>query len=198
MFDLDLVSLYPSIIMSLNIGHETYVSRIINDDTDDDRWSLKELKEYNDNIDITIEFNTLERKEVKIKDLIKYIESNDFTITPNGTIYSTNKQSVLSSVLNIWFKERVKYKDKMKEYKKNNDKENANKYHIMQYTMKILLNSLYGATALPSFRYGMSYSILSEAITLSGHRIIQESALVANRHMNGVIKGTIPKETLLN
>ena len=57
--------------------------------------------------------------------------------------------------------------------------------------MKILLNSLYGATALPSFRYGMNQSILSEAITLSGHRIIQESALCANRHMNKVMRGEI-------
>jgi len=49
-----------------------------------------------------------------------------------------------------------------------------------------LLNSLYGATALGSFRYGNV--VLSEAITLSGQRIIQESALAANRHMNKVIK----------
>ena len=44
--------------------------------------------------------------------------------------------------------------------------------------MKILLNSLYGATALPSFRYGMNFQTLRvKSITLSGHRIIQESAL---------------------
>jgi len=54
--------------------------------------------------------------------------------------------------------------------------------------MKILLNSLYGALALPSFRYGSI--ILSESITLSGQRIIQESALTANRHMNKLIKGS--------
>ena len=54
--------------------------------------------------------------------------------------------------------------------------------------MKIILNSLYGATALPSFRYGMNLSILSEAITLSGHRIIQESALCANTHMNKLMR----------
>ena len=60
--------------------------------------------------------------------------------------------------------------------------------------MKILLNSLYGATALPSFRYSLSLSILSEAITLTGHRIIQESALVANRHINKVIKGKVKLE----
>jgi hypothetical protein len=34
-------------------------------------------------------------------------------------------------------------------------------------------------------------SILSEAITLSGWRIIQESALVANRHMNKVLRNQI-------
>ncbi len=48
--------------------------------------------------------------------------------------------------------------------------------------MKILLNSLYGATALGSFRYGNV--VLSESITLSGQRIIQESVLFANTHMN--------------
>ena len=36
-----------------------------------------------------------------------------------------------------------------------------------------------------------NYSILSEAITLTGHRIIQESALCANRHMNKVIRNEI-------
>ena len=65
---------------------------------------------------------------------------------------------------------------------------------ILQYTMKILLNSLYGATALPSFRYGNV--ILSEAITLTGQRIIQESALCVNRHMNKVIRNKIKLEIM--
>jgi hypothetical protein len=43
--------------------------------------------------------------------------------------------------------------------------------------------------ALGSFRYGNV--ILSEAITLSGQRIIQESALTANRHMNKVLREEI-------
>ena len=75
---------------------------------------------------------------------------------------------------------------------KAGDTVGGEKYHLLQYTMKILLNSLYGATALPTFRYGNV--ILSEAITLSGQRIIQESALCANRHMNQVIRGEIKLE----
>jgi len=78
-----------------------------------------------------------------------------------------------------------------KSYKAGNSEE-GEYYHLVQYTMKILLNSLYGALALPSFRYGSI--ILSESITLSGQRIIQESALCANRHMNKVIKNEIKLE----
>ena len=104
-------------------------------------------------------------------------------------MFSTERQSVLSTILAKWFNERVYYKGEMKKsYKSGNDDLGAS-FHMKQYTMKILLNSLYGATALPSFRYGNI--ALSKAITLSGQRIIQESALCANRHMNKVIKGEI-------
>jgi DNA polymerase elongation subunit (family B) len=96
-------------------------------------------------------------------------------------MYSTERQSVLSTILAKWFDERVYYKNEMKKAFKSKDNELGAKYHMKQYTMKILLNSLYGATALSSFRYGNR--ILSKSITLSGQRIIQESALYANTHM---------------
>jgi hypothetical protein len=54
----------------------------------------------------------------------------------------------------------------MKKAYKSGDTEKGEYNHLMQYTMKILLNSLYGATALPSILdMVMSLSILSEAIT---------------------------------
>ena len=100
---------------------------------------------------------------------------------------TTNRESVLSTILKKWFDERVLYKNEMKKAYKSGNKELGAAFHMKQYTMKILLNSLYGATALGSFRYGNV--ILSEAITLSGQRIIQESALTANSHINKVMKG---------
>ena len=106
-------------------------------------------------------------------------------------MFKTDRVSTLSIILKKWFQERVEYKNLMKKAYKAGDKEKGEYYHLMQYTMKILLNSLYGATALPSFRYGMNYAILSEAITLSGWRVIQESALAANKHMNKVVKGEV-------
>ena len=77
----------------------------------------------------------------------------------------------------------------MKKAYKAKDNGLGAKFHMKQYTMKILLNSLYGATALSSFRYGNR--TLSKSITLTGQRIIQESALCANRSMNKEIKGEL-------
>ena len=191
MFDEDLTSLYPSIIMSLNIGRETFKGRIIDADDRNNRLGLNDLKERDPEEELLIENDKKQQTRVNVGKLIAMIEQNNFAISANGCLFSTNKESTLSTVLNKWFDERVKYKNEMKKAFKSGDKEKGAYYHLMQYTMKILLNSLYGATALPSFRYGMSLSILSEAITLSGHRIIQESALCANRHMNKVLRGEL-------
>lgn len=191
MFDEDLTSLYPSIIMSLNIGKETYAGRIIDADDRNNRLGLNDLKSKDSDETLLLENPKGKQAQVEVSKLIDIIESQNWTISANGSMFKTDRESTLSTILRKWFQERVDYKNLMKKAYKAGDKEKGEYYHLMQYTMKILLNSLYGATALPSFRYGMSYSILSEAITLSGHRIIQESALAANKHMNKVMKGEI-------
>jgi DNA polymerase elongation subunit (family B) len=191
MFDEDLTSLYPSIIMSLNIGRETFVGRIIDADDRNNRLGLNDLKKRDPEEELLIRNSKDKSTRVNVGRLVAMIEQNNFSISANGSIFSTEKESTLSTVLNKWFDERVDYKNKMKKAFKSGDKVMGDYYYLMQYTMKILLNSLYGATALPGFRYGLPESILSEAITLSGHRIIQESALCANKHMNKVIRNEI-------
>ena len=189
MFDEDLTSLYPSIIMSINIGKETFVGRIIDADDRNNRLGLNDLKERDHLEELLVENSKRKQTYVNVGRLVSMIEQNNLAVAANGSMFRTDKEAVLSTILKKWFKERVVYKNAMKKAYKAGDKEAGEYNHLMQYTMKILLNSLYGATALPSFRYGMNQSILSEAITLSGHRIIQESALCANRHMNKVMRG---------
>ena len=194
MFDEDLTSLYPSIIMTINIGKETFVGRIIDADDRNNRLGLNDLIEKDPNEELLVENPKGMQTRVTAKQLVDIIKSSNLAVAANGSMFRTDKESVLSTILKKWFEERVLYKGRMKKAYKSGDKEKGEYNHLMQYTMKILLNSLYGATALPSFRYGMNYAILSEAITLSGHRIIQESALCANRHMNEVLRGNIKLE----
>jgi len=185
-FDEDLTSLYPSIIMTINIGKETMVGRIIDADDRNNRLGLNDLKCRDYAEELIVENLKRNRTKVNIGRIVAMVEQNDLSISANGVMFSTDRESVLSTILKKWFDERVKYKNEMKKAYKDGNKELGAAFHMKQYTMKILLNSLYGATALGSFRYGNV--ILSESITLSGQRIIQESALAANRHMNKVIK----------
>ena len=187
MFDEDLTSLYPSIIMTINIGKETMVGRIIDEDDRNNRLGLNDLKSRDSEELLIIENTKRKRTQMSVGELVSFITGNNLALSANGVFFRTDKESVLSTILKKWFDERVLYKGKMKTAYKAGDEELGAGYHMKQYTMKILLNSLYGATALGSFRYGNV--ILSEAITLSGQRIIQESALCANRHMNKVMKG---------
>ena len=187
MFDEDLTSLYPSIIMTINIGKETMVGRIIDEDDRNNRLGLNDLKSKDADELLIIENPKRKRTQMSVGELVKFVEENELSLSANGVFFRTDKESVLSTILKKWFDERVLYKGKMKKAYKAGDEELGASFHMKQYTMKILLNSLYGATALGSFRYGNV--ILSEAITLSGQRIIQESALTANRHMNAIIKG---------
>jgi DNA polymerase elongation subunit (family B) len=198
MFDEDLTSLYPSIIMSLNIGKETLVGRIIAPDEKvvvegkeifNCRYALNDLKQMDPNTQLLVQNANRKNTHIKVKDVIDLIESENLAISANGVMYRTDFRSVLSTILDKWFEERVIYKNEMKKAYKAGNRALGEQMHLKQHTMKILLNSLYGATALGSFRYGNV--ILSESITLTGQRIIQESALFANRHMNKVMKGEI-------
>ena len=188
-FDEDLTSLYPCIIISLNIGKETLVGYIVDSDDRNNRLGFNDLKEMDSKKSLIIKNHKNKRAEITVGKLIKYIEDFKWTISANGTMYSTDRQSVLSTILAKWFDERVYYKNEMKKAYKAKNNELGAKFHMKQYTFKILLNSLYGATALSSFRYGNR--TLSKSITLSGQRIIQESALCANRSMNKEIKGEL-------
>ena len=188
-FDEDLTSLYPCIVMSLNIGKETLVAYIIDSNDRNNRLGLDDLKQLDPIHSLLVKNAKGKRANFTVKELLNHIKNNKWTISANGTMYSTERQSVLSTILAKWFDERVYYKGEMKKAFKAGDNEEGAKFHMKQYTMKILLNSLYGATALSSFRYGNR--ILSKSITLSGQRIIQESALCANIHMNKVMRGEL-------
>jgi len=193
MFDEDLTSLYPSIIMSLNIGKETYVGRVL--DLMDDRNNhlglndLEKILAEDPEKTLPVESPQRNQKYIPVKDIVDKIKTNNLAITANGVMFRTDRKSVLSIILDKWFQERVEYKGLMKKAYKSGNKKEGELNHLKQYTMKILLNSLYGATALASFRYGNV--ILSEGITLTGQRIIQESALFANTHMNKVMRGEV-------
>ena len=195
--DLDFTSLYPSIIRSLNIGIETYIGRIVNRDKYDNNWTLGDLKAMDHEQLITIERlkddKTTTQSEIKVGQIIDYIEQGGMMIAASGAIFRTDKPSVVCEVLTDWFNKRVEYKNKMKAAYKSGDAVKGEFYNRRQHAYKIKLNDVYGCYAINGWRYTDGHKIISKAITLTGQRVTQESIKFVNLWMNEQL-GTTDKD----
>jgi DNA polymerase elongation subunit (family B) len=195
--DLDFTSLYPSIIRSLNIGIETYIGRIVNKDKYDNNWTLDDLKGMDHEQLVTIERlkddKTTSQSEIKVGQIIDYIEQGGMMIAASGAIFRTDKPSVVCEVLTDWFNKRVEYKNLMKKAYKAGDAVKGEFYNRRQHAYKIKLNDVYGCYAINGWRYTDGHKIISKAITLTGQRVTQESIKFVNQWMNEQL-GTTDKD----
>jgi len=199
--DLDFTSLYPSIIRSLNMGIETLVGRVVNRGKFDNQWSLRELKEMNQDQVLRIEKikkdRSISTSEITVADLISIIEENDLIISAPGVIFRKDKSSVVCEILTDWFAKRQEYKKLMKKaYKEDNDPVMGEFYNKRQHAYKIKLNDVYGVFAINGWRYTDGNKFISKAITLTGQRLTQESIKFVNKWMNEQL-GTEDKDYIV-
>lgn len=191
--DLDFTSLYPSIIRNLNMGLETLVCRIQNRSKYDNQWGLNDLKQLNPQRTLIIERVGQDRKvqqiEMTVQQVIDFVEKKNLIISANGTIFRTDKSSVVAEVLDDWFAKRKEYKNKMKEaYKVLNNPELGEFYNKRQHAFKIKLNDVYGCFAQNGWRYSDGNLFVSKAITLTGQRLDQESIDFVNKEIREELK----------
>lgn len=168
-YDLDLTSLYPSIIMGLNISPETKVGKVEN-------WDFNVWKGSEDgNI-------VVGGKEITYKQFRDGLESNNLSVSANGVIYTKKVNGIVPTILDEWFKQRVEFRALEKKYGTEGNKEKYEFYNRRQTIQKVLLNSVYGVLGLKSFRY---YDVdNAEATTVSGQETIQNTVLIVNHIYN--------------
>lgn len=156
---LDATSLYPSIMMSLNLSPDTFIKKI-NVSPDDI---------------LNRTFNN------------SMLKQNDYAMSVNGCMFRRDKKGFTTELVESLFNTRDEYKTKMKELKKSNgDPKLIKKYDVFQLAVKILANSVYGAFAAPYFLFfDMD---IAEAITLTGQVVAQEADRSVNRYLNGLLK----------
>jgi len=168
-YDLDLTSLYPSIIMTLNISPESKVGKINNWDAQ--KFVKEEIDTY------TIGDDTITKENLR-----KYLDDSKFSVSSNGVLYRTDSVGCIPGILDLWFQQRVEYKNEMKKYGKAGNKAKYAFFHKRQLVQKILLNSLYGVLGLPAFRF---YDIdNAEAVTTTGQTVIKSTADMGNIKYN--------------
>ena len=161
----DLNSLYPHLIMQYNISPETVL---------DERYP-------------SVSVDKLLNEEVDLSNL------KDVTVCPNGAMFTTKKRGFLPKLMEKIYNERVIFKKKMLQAKKDYEKSPSKKLereiarcNNIQMAKKIQLNSAYGAIGNNYFRY---YKLENaEAITLGGQFSIRWIEKKVNEYMNNVLK----------
>lgn len=173
-YDLDLTSLYPSIIMTLNISPETKVAVIENFD------SIKYVRGEDNGY-------TLEGREITAKEIKELVQKFNFSISSNGVLYDLGKEGCIPDILNTWFDKRVEYRKLEAEYGHSGDTEKYKFYKQRQLIQKILLNSLYGVLGLQNWRWFDLDN--AEAVTRTGVDVIKTTANALNAKYNKELGG---------
>ena len=167
-FDVDMGSLYPSIIRTLNISPETKVGRITN-------WSSVEPFLLGTNNSSNNALETLcvdnEKSNIKVSEIKNLLLQNNYSVSSIGVLYDMNKPGIVPSILKTWMQEREDARGLAKKYGKEGDMAKRNFYDGRQLTLKIINNSLYGALGSSGFRF---YDLdNAESITLVGQSVLK-------------------------
>lgn len=164
-FDLDLTSMYPNIIISLNISPETKIGKLT--DYALDKHIKGEIETY-----------TIGDVNYTKKEFISLIEKANYSLSSNGILYRQDKKGLIPTLLELWFSQRKEMRKKASDFRKAGDMEQYEFFNQRQQVWKILLNSFYGVLGLPVFRF---YNVdNAEAVTTTGVDIIQTTAKAIN------------------
>ena len=166
-FDLDLTSMYPNIIISLNISPETKVASVKN-------W---DVQKYLNGTMSEFEIGSIKYTKEEFQE---FLQTHKYSIASNGVMYRTDFQGVIPEILIKWFNER---KELRKLAKKHGDAKEWDKYAYYdraQRVVKVQLNSIYGTLGLKIFRFYDKDN--ATAVTITGQDIIKTTDKVVNQY----------------
>lgn len=176
---LDLNSLYPNLIRMLNVSPDTIIESSPRGYVDKDKLNARIDKFISDRLPI----------------------HDGTTIQAfNNAKFRKDKQGIIPYLVTKMYQDRKKFKNLMlkkkkelQEAEKNHDIElvklltnEVAKYSTMQESLKVCLNSVYGATGTQYFMFFDARS--AEAVTTTGQAAIKWISVRLNEYMNKLLK----------
>lgn len=186
----DITSLYPSAIRSVNISPETIIGQFT---TKTKAWDA--MYDMTDEV-LVLEYENGDMEERTAVEWREYLLEKRWSVSGYGTVFDQNQQGVVPALLTAWFGLRKKnqalknehaenaekilagrkYEELSKEEKEAYDHEEERKtyYDKLQYVYKIKLNSFYGALTNYNFRFfdlRMGESTTATGRMISRHQI---------------------------
>jgi DNA polymerase elongation subunit (family B) len=135
----DVNSLYPNTIITLNISPETKLGKIIEG-------------EYGVTPQVTVRLLNGKTHSLTSEKMKQFLIKEQVSLSKAGVLYSQKTKGVIPNLIDQIYKERVIAKNNLTALKKTGkkDKQDLLKltyFDTLQYTLKILLNSIYGTFA---------------------------------------------------
>lgn len=173
----DANSLYPNVMISLNLSPETKIGRI----------------EKNNNGNINIYHVSGKCIELTPDKFSSFIKSEECSITKAGFLFTQKKKGIIPEFLDYYYNERVKIKDDLFKTKQklaklsNTDSEYIHlKYEVerlntKQMVIKILINSAYGYMGNKQAPIGDDD--IASSVTLTGQSIIKQAGKLLQEYL---------------
>lgn len=174
----DANSLYPNIMISLNLSPETKVGKVmVSGDM------------------VNIHHVSGKHFELTKANFMKYLKDEELSLTKAGILFSQKKQGLLPEYLDYYYKQRVKVQGELKNTKKEyaDTKDSLSpaekkqieytiqRLHTTQLVQKILLNSAFGYCGNKQAPYGDDE--IASSITLTGQAVIKQAAIIVKKHL---------------
>ena len=181
----DANSLYPNTMITLNLSPETKIGKIIEKTDTDVRLLLINGKEHT----------------LSLKKFFAFLDKEDVSISRAKVLFSQKKKGIFPSIVDKIYKDRVKIKKQLNKVKRQRvkDKENAElklkaeQLHILQLTLKILINRVYGYFG--NKNSPMGDPDIARSITLTGQAVIKHANVIIDDYVNSKIGATGDKIT---
>lgn len=173
----DANSLYPNTMITLNLSPETKVGKIINQD--------------DKNITVRSESGTIAK--LSHEQFYKYIKQENIAVTRAKVLFSQKQKGIIPEIVDKIYQSRVDIKKqlqklKLKLSKTSKDspdykqlKTEVDRLDIKQFTLKILINTVYGY-------FGNKYAPIGDpdiarSITLTGQAVIKQSNQILRQYI---------------
>lgn len=197
---IDLKSLYPNTIRSLNASPEMIVGQFEGKEAD---WRAV-WKETTDRLTMTFENGS--QVIMSGAEWADYLLEKRWCVSAYGTVFDQSRGlGVVADILGFWYNERKRLQGEKKKWtaivarlpdgpEKDAAKIQEEHFDLLQLTKKISMNSLYGALLNVAFRFGDER--LGASTTATGRAISTHMIETAATSMSGVHTPLIKTTTL--
>ena len=167
----DVNSLYPNTIITLNISPETKLGKIVDGDVKQDK-------------EVTLRFMNGRTATLPVTRLNTFLKNEKISLSQAGVMYSQKTKGVIPNLIDQIYAERVATKAELSKLKKSGVKDKETQLKMtycdtLQYTLKILLNSIYGTFAnkhssLMDIDNAMSITMTGQSVARAGGYILDD------------------------